>query len=252
MFFVLSKVLYFLLVPFWWIVILLVWMWRARSPRLKRILLIISLVLAVVFTNPFIYRALVLKWQSRPVTLPPGKKYDAGIVLGGMAGYDRYERGHFGSSADRFIQTANLYHQGFIRRVIITGGTGNLRQNEPAESFFLRKQFLENGIPDSCIIIEYRSRNTYENAVYTKRLIDSLHLSPPFVLITSAIHMKRSEAVFRRAGVSFVPFPCDFKVNEVRPELENYIVPDVSLLDEWSYFFKEIIGLFVYRITGKA
>jgi uncharacterized SAM-binding protein YcdF (DUF218 family) len=252
MFFILSKVLFFLLSPFWWIIILFAWMLISKSEKRQKALRIVILVVFIIFTNPFIYRTLVLAWQPDPVELPAGKKYTAGILLGGMAGYDKYDRGHFGSSADRFIQAANLYHSGIIGKIIVSGGTGSLMQNEPAESFFLRGAFIANGIPDSAIIIESRSRNTYENAVYSKQITDSLQLSPPFVLVTSALHMPRSAKVFKKQGFDIMPFPCDYRVTHQGFSMENYILPNSGLINEWNLFIKEIVGLWIYTLTGKA
>eukprot|EP01136_Pigoraptor_vietnamica_P020440 Opistho-1_new@69345 len=169
-----------------------------------------------------------------------------------MAGYDKYDRGYFGGSADRFIQTANLYHQGIIKKIIVTGGTGTIRQKEPAEAIYLNKQLLANGVKPEDIIMESRSRNTYENAVYSKKLTDSLHLQAPFVLITSAQHMKRSISVFEKADFKTIPFPCDYKTIRTRETFENTVLPEINLLNDWSYLIKEIVGLSVYRLTGKA
>lgn len=252
MFFILSKILFFLLVPFYWIVILLIWRWICKTPKLKKRLLVLAVLIAVLFTNPYLYRSLMMAWQPAPVTLAPGKKYEAGIVLGGMSGYDKNGRGYFGENADRFIQTANLYHMGFIKKIVISGGSGLLFQDGLAESFFLKAQFLSNGINDSDIIIESNSRNTFENAVYSKEITDSLHLQPPFILITSAMHMKRSENVFKKANLACVSFPCDYKVNAEEFSVEDYIIPNISLLNKWAFLLKEIVGLYVYKLTGKA
>lgn len=252
MFFVLSKVLLFLLFPLSWAIILFIWMLLSKSEKRRRVLRIAILVLFIVFTNPFIYRAFVLAWQPGPVELPAGKKYEAAILLGGMAGYDKYERGHFGLAADRFIQAANLYHTGTVNKIIISGGTGSLMQNEPAESFFLQKAFISNGVPDSAVIIESRSRNTYENAVYSKQIADSLRLPPPYILVTSAMHMPRSVRVFKKAGSDIIAFPCDFRVTPQKFSLDNYILPNANLMNEWGIFIKEIVGLWVYKLTGKA
>ncbi|MDE3252607.1 MAG: YdcF family protein, partial [Bacteroidota bacterium] len=75
---------------------------------------------------------------------------------------------------------------------------------------------------------------------------------PPFVLITSALHMKRSENVFTKAGFSFISYPCDYKVYPLENNFENILVPRIELLNEWSYFIKEMVGLAVYKLTGKA
>jgi len=252
MFFILSKILFFLLVPFWWIVILYIWMRFSKSPRVKKNLSIIIIVIVVLFTNQVVYKTLVSQWQPRPAKLPADKKYDAGIVLGGMAGYDKNGRGYFGDNADRFIQTANLYHQGIIKKIIISGGTGRLMQDEAPEAIFLKHEFIANNVHDSDIIIETRSRNTFENAVFSKEIIDSLHLKPPFILITSAIHMKRSASVFKKTGYDFIAFPCDYKVNPSEFGIDDYIIPDFRLLTNWSFFIKEVVGLYVYKLTGKA
>lgn len=252
MFFILSKVLFFLLVPFWWIVILWVWRFFSKSAKVKKRLGILIIIIAIVFTNPYLYRSLVMQWQFAPVTLAAGKTYEAGIVLGGLSGYDKNERGYFGSNADRFIQTANLYHQGIIKRIIISSGSGRLDQKDPAESFFLRTQFIANGVPDSLIFLESRSKNTYENAIFSKQITDSLQLSPPFVLITSAFHMKRSVSVFKKAGFDCVAFPCDYKVVPLRFAVDDAFLPNISLLNEWSMLIKEVVGLYVYKLTGKA
>lgn len=252
MFFILSKTLLFLLSPFWWIIVLFVWMLISKSEKRKKRLKIAILAVLIIFTNPFIYRTMVLAWQPEPVDLPAGKKFSAGILLGGMAGYDKYKRGYFGASADRFIQTANLYHSGIIGKIIVSGGTGRLMQNEPAESFFLKNSFLANGVPDSAIVIEFRSRNTYENALYTKQLTDSLQFKPPYVLITSAQHMPRSVRVFKKQGFNIIPFPCDYAVTAQDFSIEDYIQPDSGLLNAWNLFLKEIVGLWVYKLTGKA
>ena len=252
MFFILSKILFFLLVPFWWIVILFVWRFFSKSAITKKRLLTAIIIITVVVTNPFLFRTLVLKWQTEPVILHPGKTYEAGILLGGLSGYDKNERGYFGSNADRFIQTTNLYHQGIIKRIIVSGGTGRLSQEDPPESLFLKTQLLANGIPDSAILLESRSKNTYENAVFSKEITDSLHLAPPFVLITSAFHMKRSMSVFKKAGFNCIAYPCDYKVVPTKFSIEDAIIPNVSLLIDWSMLIKEVVGLYVYRLTGKA
>ena len=251
MFFILSKVLFFLLVPFLWVLILLVWMWFTKNQKIKKRLQIITIAILILFTNPFLYQTLSLLWQPEPAQLPSNKTYEAGIILGGLSGYDKNNRAYFSGSADRFIQTANLYHTGIIKRIIVTGGTGSLSQNEPPEATFLHAEFIKNGVPDTAIIIERRSRNTFENAVFTKHITDSLHLQPPFILVTSAQHMRRSVSVFRKAGFSFVPFPCDYKVTPQNISFWDF-VPNISLLSEWPSFLKEIVGLSVYKLTGKA
>lgn len=252
MFFIFSKVLYFLLYPISWILILWIWRWRSRAATTRKRLLTGMIVLVIVFTNPFLYRSFVMSWQSAPRSLPDSAHYNVGIILGGLSSYDKKNQGFFSPAADRFIQTANLYHRGIINKILITGGTGNLLQREPPEAVFLRQEFIRNGVNEKDIILENQSRNTHENAIFSKRILDSLKLQPPFVLVTSAMHMPRSVAVFKKAGFDFVSYPCDYTVIDSRFDIDHYLMPDVSLLKDWAPALKEVVGLVVYRLTGKA
>lgn len=252
MFFILSKLLVFLIMPFWWIIALFVWMRFSKKPATKKRLGITAVCFTVLFTNPYLFRSLVFLWQPSPVDLPANQSYSAGILLGGMSGYDEKNRGYFGDNADRFIAAANLYHTGRIKKIIVSGGSGRLFQNEPAESFFLETQLIANGVKKSDIILESRSKNTYENGIYSRQIIDSFRLQPPFVLITSAIHMPRSASVFTKAGIRILPYPCDYKVIPERWDAGNYIIPSISTLYNWNFFIKEIVGYYVYTLTGKA
>lgn len=252
MFFIFSKILYCLILPITWIVLLVLWIWLTKKPKLRKRLIIVAVTIAVIFTNPFLFRITMMQLQAPKVKLPDGKSYDAGVILGGLSGYDKYNNGFFGSNADRFIQTANLYHRGIIKKIIISGGNGTLDKDVLPEAIFLREQFLENGVQDSAIIMETRSRNTYENAVFAKEISDSLHLQQPLVLITSAFHMWRSMRTFEKAGLNCIPYPCDYKIVPQKVGIQNTFLPDISLLYRWSTNIKELIGLAVYKLTGKA
>ncbi|TDO27049.1 YdcF family protein [Sediminibacterium goheungense] len=252
MFFILSKLLLFLLVPFTWIMGLLVWICFTKSPRLKRRLAILTICIAIVFTNPWLYKKVNLAWQTPKRNLLPLEQYETGILLTGMVQFDKYNEGYFGSTADRFIQTAALYHSGKIKKILVTGGSGSLFRTYLSEAEYLKKAFIANAVPEKDIIIEPLSRNTYENAIFSKKIIDSLQLKPPFLLITSALHMPRSNAVFRKAGIVFVSYPTDYKVIEEDFTFYNTLFPDPILLKNWSVFLKEIIGLMTYKLTGKV
>ena len=210
------------------------------------------LCILVIFSNPYFFRSLVMLWQTPPIELKKNQVYEAGILLGGFSGYDKYNRGFFVEAADRFIQAANLYHQGNIKKIIMTGGTGSILQNEPPEANYILDQLIKNGVPKSDIILETKSRNTFENSVNTKMIIDSLQMKGPFLLITSAMHMPRSEKLFQNSGVPIQPYPCAYNVYDSRFSLADTIVPDPSLLVSWKYFLKEIVGLLLYQAIGKA
>lgn len=252
MFFILSKLLYFLLIPFNWILILLISIYCIKSPKRKRRLAFITVIIAIVFSNPWLYKTATKCWQSDFKQLSEVENYETGILLTGMVQFDRKDQGFFGSAADRFIQTATLYHTGKIKKILVTGGSGSLLHTSRPEALFLEEMLVKNGIPKEDIITEPASRNTYENAVFSKRILDSLKINTKSLLITSALHMRRSEAIFTKAGIPFDTYPTDFKVVDEYFSIDDTLIPDAKLLKEWSQLIKEIIGLWVYQLTGKA
>jgi uncharacterized SAM-binding protein YcdF (DUF218 family) len=251
MFFILSKILLFLLSPAFWIGLFLAWSFFTKKERRKKTLRIVSLVLFIVFTNPFFFNVCVRAWQPEPVQLH-GKSYSAAILLGGVMMSDRQKRSYFGPDADRFIQTTMLYHSGIVKYIVVSGGSGSLLKKYPLEGDQLKEQLLTQGIPDSAIICENQSRNTYENAVFTKRILDSLKLQPPYVLVASAIHMPRARSAFKKAGAEVIVFPSAYKQIDHSMSWDDYIIPSTGALGSWSYFLKEVVGLTVYKWTGKA
>jgi len=253
MFFVLSKILFFLIDPINWLLILVVWGFFSKSAQRKKRIYITAFILFIVFTNPFLFNKASLWWQPKWNDLKDNRKYSTGILLGGMSYYDKNNRGYFGSTADRFIQTANLYHEGKIEKILVTGGNGNLFLNEPDESSFLEKEFIRNGVKKEDIILEKKSRNTYENAVFSKKILDSLKLKPPYILITSASHMPRSEMVFKKAGYTdIIIYPSDFHEFEKKPEPRTLFTPNIVLIYGWKYLIKERVGVIVYKLSGKV
>lgn len=252
MFFILSKLLYFLLIPFNWVLLLLIGYIITKSPARKRILKIWIIIIIVLFTNPWLYKTANKVWQAEYKELATNKNYEIGILLTGMVQFDRKDQGFFGAAADRFIQTATLYHTKKIKKVLVTGGSGSLLHDSPAEALYLKEMLIKNGVAEKDIITEPLSRNTYENAVFSKRILDSLQVNTTSLLITSALHMKRSEAVFKKARVDFEIYATDFKVVDERFAIDDTMIPDVKLLKDWSHLLKEMIGLWVYQLTGKA
>jgi uncharacterized SAM-binding protein YcdF (DUF218 family) len=245
-----SKVVYLFIAPENWIIVLLIWLLLSKSTIVKKRLTVIIIVLIMFFGNQFIYTRMVNAWQPKPVTLSNERSYEAGIVLGGSSSFDRYGRGYFNMSADRFIEACLLYKTNKIKRIIISGGSNG--PNQPKDADFQYKKMLELGIPAQDIIVEDSSTSTFENAAFTKAKIDSLHLQPPFVLITSAMHIPRAQKVFEKAGVAVIPFPCNYYVLENKPDVSDYIIPRTGTIFSWSMYLKEVVGLAAYKMFKRA
>ena len=252
MFFILSKVLAFLLSPAYWVYTGFLIYFFTKKPMRKKRILIFMLSLTFLLTNNVIYKYTMLWWQIPGQEIKKDTQYEAGILLGGMYSFDKYKQGYFNDACDRFIETNKLYQSGIIKKIIISGGSASILTKEPLEADSLKKEFILSGVKEQDIIIDVHSRSTYENAVFTKHLTDSLHLKPPFPLVTSAFHMRRALKVFRKQKINVLPVTSHYKVVNSYMSPEQYILPNPGLLNEWGLIIKEWIGIIMYSITGKA
>jgi uncharacterized SAM-binding protein YcdF (DUF218 family) len=253
MFFILSKTLNFFLSPFNWMLLLFLWWLIAKNQQRKRKLGITLLIMLLVFSNPYLIHKITLAWQAPRKEFTPNEKYNTGILLAGFVGFEyKKSQGYYGGASDRFIQAIRLYKLGHIKKIIITGGSGNPWRQEYKEADFVKEQLIEMGIPPNDIISENQSRNTFENAVNTKRVLDSLKMKEVSLLITSSMHMKRSQKAFYKAGIKTVAYPCNFNAIANPQGFFASVVPSYKALDGWDIFLKESVGLLVYKLTGKA
>jgi uncharacterized SAM-binding protein YcdF (DUF218 family) len=109
------------------------------------------------------------------------------------------------------------------------------------------------GIDSNKIIIDPKARNTYENAVYTKHLLDSLKIKDPVCLITSAAHMNRSAMCYKKVGVPFVEYRAHFTSSKDRNySFSSFIVPSAGAIDKLGDLMHEWIGIMTYKISGKG
>jgi uncharacterized SAM-binding protein YcdF (DUF218 family) len=255
MFFFFSKVLAFLISPIVWVAGLLAWAVFTKKPGRAKKLLITALSLLYIFSNPFLVDEGFRAWE--PVTpdhdlLPD--RYEAAIVLGGIGDVDlRLQKINFGASADRLMQTLKLYHEGKIKKIIFTGGSGSVEFPEKKEGRYVHKYLRQIHIPDSAMIIESESRNTYENAVFTKKIIDSLQLKGPFLLVTSGFHMNRSMAIFKKAGFdSLTPYVTNRSSGIRRRTPDHLFIPNAGALFGSDMLIHEWVGYLIYKLRGYA
>ena len=107
------------------------------------------------------------------------------------------------------------------------------------------------GISASSIEIESGSQNTYENAVFSKPILEK-HGAHRILLITSAFHMPRSAAIFRRLGFEVYPFPCDYRSGWYAPVFPLGWVPESRDLFTNRLALHEWLGIGVYKLRGWA
>ena len=246
----LSSVISILLSPFNWIIILLLFAWIFRKRRIKKVLLIGAACVFVIFGNSWLLNLAAKNYQPARISMDSIPVYSCGIVAGGFAGVDNDAHGYFNSSADRFIQAVKLYKTGRVNHLLISGGNAKTTNPDFHEAAFVKKELIQFGVPDSVIFIEDLSNNTADNAVNSKHILDSVHLQPPFLLITSAFHMPRALATFRDAGLAVDGFPAHFTDGMDSFSFDD-LLPRVSVLLTWDNVFKEFLGYVYYRNKGK-
>ena len=244
-----SAVLSGVLSPFNWLIVLLLVACMVKKRSLKKTALILALFVFIVFGNAALLNWYAKTWQPKPVVLSPSAEYSCGIVPGGFASPDADANGYFNATADRFIQAVKLYKTGHIKHILISGGNGKENEKSFREAAWVRGELVSVGIPDSVIFTEDKANNTKENAIYSKQILDSLRLTPPYLLITSAFHMPRAALVFKKAGVDVVSFPCNYNIG--RGSFSAWdLIPTPSTLLGWDSFLKETVGYWWYK-SGK-
>jgi uncharacterized SAM-binding protein YcdF (DUF218 family) len=262
MLFVISKIVGFLILPstlIW--LLLVVGLARARSlrplPRQHglRLAWIASLLLLILGLSPISSWALWPLEERFPIPeIASGSRDYAGIIVlgGGEDGFNSAHRGqlHINEAGDRFTTASTLAMRLPETRLIFTGGVGAILQFEPGGASAVRDYWLSIGIPSSRIVVEDRSRNTYENATLTRALL-SPKRGERFLLVTSAAHMPRAMGVFRQAGFDVVAYPCDFRTNMQEDPFYSFASFPAGLkrLDDAA---KEWIGLIAYRLLGRT
>ena len=252
MFFILSKLLNFLLTPIIWIIGCLLYGLITKQQGRKKWFLWTAVVLLIVFTNPFLGNIAIKKWEV------PYKKlselnivYDYGIVLGGIAEWDaNYKRLIFRGSSDRLMQAIDLYKTGRIKKFLLSGGSGSETKPDDKEMIYIREYLLKLGVPEEDILVEAESRNTHENAKFVSKIMHGREAR--YLLITSAFHMRRAKGCFVKEGIKVFSWPVD-RISMPEDEelnIKNLIVPSAEYLLSWTLLLKEIIGFEVYRIMG--
>lgn len=179
----------------------------------------------------------------------------AGIIMLGGFESGPHSRGrdelNLNEAAERLTESLRLSRRLPRAKVIFTGGETTLLVHRPHGIAGQVAAYLETvGVEKERIVVEGQSRTTYENALYLAQML------PPregdrYILVTSAFHMPRSMATFRKAGFDVIPWPVDYRT---RGTEELYRMPDSVPhgLVQTDIAFKEWVGLLAYRLSGRT
>lgn len=253
MFFILSKILLFLTFPLTWIALTLIASIIWYKKKFSKKLLITGLILFFFFSNTAIFCEFARHWEIQGKNIAKLPKFDCAILLTGMASFNNdLNRISLGNNGDRIWQAVDLYHRGKVKKILITGDSGMITDRGLHEAEQLGKVIEGWNIPVKDIIIESNSQNTYENAEFSSKLLKKSYPElKRFLLVTSAIHMKRSLACFKKQNMDCVPFSTNHFTGPTRGYyLEQYILPNSQVLSYWESLTKEWVGYFSYWLAG--
>ena len=254
MFFLLSKILWLVINPFNVILALLVlgWLLLFKKPAAGKKLIGMGLLIIFVAGSGFVPGIMMRSLENR---IPAGtipSNVNGVIVLAGMVNMESSRKGliELTEQSDRIIEGIIMVQRYPVAKLIITGGSGSLRQGENLkEADYLKKLAISLGIPRERIIVERNSRNTHEHAVELAKLLPNKDNSQ-WVLITSAFHMPRAFACFRKAGIQVIPYPVDYKTQfNIHNALSiSMLLPTLGNINRFNIALHEWLGLVVYRL----
>jgi uncharacterized SAM-binding protein YcdF (DUF218 family) len=247
MFFVLSKTLGFIAVPsnlLGMMGLAGVALLRTRFARAGRRLLVASVLLITAIGVLPVGNALILPLEER---FPPGDPMQGTptgvIVVGGVINPWRSairSNVSLDAAAERLTAAVELARQYPTARIVFSGR---------AEGRFAVRFFENLGVPRNRVTVESKSRNTAENAVFTKLLI-APKPGERWLLVTSAIHMPRAIGAFRQAGFPVDAHPVDYQTAGWE-DLWTFSGSLMGGIGKTDAAVHEWLGLFVYWVTGR-
>ena len=260
MFFWLSKIGWMLISPLNVILILLViggglavFRWRRTGATLIMLALVVFSICGLTPAGYFIVTQLEDRFPP-PKALPDA--ISGVVVLGGLVN-PRVSKARgqvsVNGAVERLIAGAELVEHYPGVPVLYTGGSGALIDTEDREADFVTALAGRLGISESRLILERNSRNTYENAVFSKSVISPGNASPdsknPWILVTSAAHMSRAMGVFRMQGWTVLAYPVDYATEG---DGKAAFTTGMSAIGWMTNGLYEAVGLVAYYLTGKT
>ena len=256
MFFVLSKILWFLIQPLNLIALLLIgsalasWRGMAGTARWMRLLAMFGLITPILL--PIDKWLLVPLEQRFLVPNPMPKSVDGIILLGGAQRpslthyWQEPELNGAAETLTTFLALARSYPQA---KLVFSGGSGDIFRQDLGEENTVRLFLKQQGFDDSRVQYENKSRNTYENALFSQRLVQP-QKNQVWLVITNARTIPRAIGVFRKLDWNVVPIPADHTVvpnGEWQPQLN--LAATFMQINEG---FHEWLGMIAYYISGKS
>lgn len=252
--FLISKLVALATAPMFWVILMLCMgiVLMQRRPLVARRLILAATTMLLLGGWAAAPDAL-LRHLERQYPDPPPLPVDhyAGVIVLGGATESVYRwegtlEPQMNARVERLTTVLPLLRQAPGMRVVFTGGEGEYFSVGPSEAERARRFLAHLGVDTAQVLFESASRNTYENAVFSARL-DGVNPQRPWILLTSAAHMPRSLAVFRKQGWNVTPYSVDFNAGLSTP----WTMYEIGDLSRWDIALHEYVGIAAYRLTGR-
>jgi len=257
LFFVLSKTIGVMLMPTNFLVLLGllgVILLATRFVWLGRKLLVVSILMLAICAFSPLGSLLMYPLENRFAPWDAARGAPDGIiVLGGPIDPElsiSHDTPVIRWAPDRIVVTAELARKYPNARIVFTGGSANLVFNDAREADFAIEIFEALGIDKSRLTSERQSRNTYENAAFSKALA-APKPGERWLLVTSAYHMPRAVGLFRKVGFAVEPYPVDWRVGRAG-DIFSFSMAGGEGLMQTDTAMREWIGLLAYRLAGRT
>lgn len=256
LFFYISKLVWLLISPDSFLLILIIlsllFLYMGRLQLVKVCLTITSSLLLVIAFFPvgeWLLYTLESHFQTSPV-LP--EKIDGIIVLSGAEDAvlsSLWEQVELNGAAERDLMFLALAKKHPEAKLVFSGGSGSLTMQEHKGADVAKKLFKQLGFDVAKIIFERESRNTYENIILSKKIIQP-DKNQNWVLITTGWHMPRSVGIACKANWAVIPYPVDHATK--KGDLLRIDFDLLANLNTLNTGIKEWLGLFAYYLSGKT
>ncbi len=240
--------------------LLMVGLLKIKAIFWQKVALICTLLLLVLGGNHWVAMGLAYSLEHRywpEAELPP---VEVAVILSGGTLSADYPRNsvEINGAGDRVLYAAQLYHQGKVKRLLLSGGFLGWDTHPTSPAQDMADLLIGLGVPQQALLLEPASRNTYENAVFSAQILRDEGISE-VLLVTSAWHMRRAIHLFEAQGLKVIPAPVDFSVTQRDWEAFwktdwktqfLHLIPNASSLAMTTAMLKEYYGIMVYGIRG--
>jgi uncharacterized SAM-binding protein YcdF (DUF218 family) len=234
----------------------LLFLWFTKRQRLGKVVTSIGVLILFVFSSSTVSNLLLrpLERSYPPVLASPEQIGLPGqptikwiVVLGAGDNYTPalpFTTQLGDASLARIVEAIRLHRELPDSKLVVSEGT-TYENMSVAEVMARAAQTL--GVAEQDIVLEKQARDTEGSA----RFVQSIVGTDRFILVTSASHMKRAQALFRKLGMDPIAAPTDYEsLNNLIPGVTDFL-PNSSGARKADLALHEYIGLVWARLRGK-